>query len=91
MRDFYDVHILTTTQVFDADTFRAALIRTVEKRGTTEQMADMTDTIMMIEESSVMLDFWEKYRRKYSYADEVTWEMAIGALKVLAAIVQAEK
>jgi hypothetical protein len=38
-----------------------------------------------------MIDLWEKYRRKYSYADDVTWEMAIGALKTLADKAEAPK
>jgi len=86
MRDFYDIHILTTTQAFDPDTFRAALRRTVEKRGTAEQMADMPDVITMVEESPVMVERWEKYRKKYAYAADVTWAVAIGAVKALAGL-----
>jgi hypothetical protein len=84
MRDFYDIYILTVKQQFDSDTFKAALQKTVEKRGTTEQMADIPDAVTMIEESPVMISLWEKYRKKYIYANEVTWEMAIGAVKALA-------
>jgi hypothetical protein len=43
MRDFYDIYILTTTQPFDGGTFTAALDKTIEKRGTAEQMADTAD------------------------------------------------
>ena len=84
MRDFYDIYILTTTQTYDATAFKAALQKTVEKRGTTGQMLDMPEAIKMIGESPVMVDLWEKYRKKYSYADDVTWEMVIGAVKALA-------
>lgn len=91
MRDFYDIYILTTTQAFDADTFRAALQKTVEKRGTAEQMTDMSEAITMIEASPVMIDLWEKYRKKYTYADDVTWQMAISALRVLAGKTEARE
>lgn len=84
MRDFYDIYILTTTHPFAEGTFKAALQKTVKKRGTAEQMSDMPDAITMVEESPVMIDLWEKYRKKYSYADDVTWEMAISSLKTLA-------
>jgi predicted nucleotidyltransferase component of viral defense system len=84
MRDFYDVYILTATQHFDAEIFQAALRKTVEKRGTSEQMRDMLEVIKMVEASPVMIDLWEKYQKKYSYANKVTWDMAISAIKALA-------
>jgi hypothetical protein len=84
MRDFYDIYILTTTQPFNADTFKVALQKTVEKRGTSEQMIDMPNAIGMIMESPVMVGLWDKYRKKYSYAADVTWEMAVDALRFLA-------
>lgn len=84
MRDFYDVYILTTTQKFDGDTFKAALGRTIEKRGTAEQMSKVAETITMVAESPMIIDLWEKYRKKYSYATEVTWERTIESLKALA-------
>ena len=84
MRDFYDVYILTATKAFDAGTFRAALKTTVEKRGTSLQMRDAPEVMIMIQASSVMIDLWERYRKKYSYANDVTWEMVLGALKALA-------
>jgi predicted nucleotidyltransferase component of viral defense system len=84
MRDYYDIYILTTTQPFDADTFRVALQKTVEKRGVVDQMADRADVIQRVAESPIMLGLWQRYQKKYSYATKVTWEMAIGAVKALA-------
>ena len=84
MRDFYDIYILTTTQTFDADIFKAALNKTLLKRGTAERMSDITKTIQMIEKSSVMFDLWQRYRQKYTYAAGITWEMVIEAVRVLA-------
>ncbi len=83
MRDFYDIYILTTTQPFDTDTFKLALNKTVNKRGTNEQMSDISGTIQMIEESSIMIDLWQRYQKKYTYAADITWEMAIVAVKAL--------
>jgi hypothetical protein len=84
MRDSYDIYILTTTQQFNSDTFKAALQKTVEKRGTSEQMDDMADAIQTVANSPIMLDLWQRYQKKYSYAADVTWEMAVGAVKGLA-------
>jgi predicted nucleotidyltransferase component of viral defense system len=84
MRDFYDIYILTITQPVNADTFKKALHKTIEIRGTAEQMTDTADTIVMIAENPVMSDLWQKYSKKYSYAADITWGMVIGAVKVLA-------
>jgi predicted nucleotidyltransferase component of viral defense system len=88
MRDFYDIYILSATQQFDAATFRAALDKTIERRETAKQMADTAATIAMIEESPVMLDLWQKYRNKYPYAADVTWETVISAVRALAELIE---
>jgi predicted nucleotidyltransferase component of viral defense system len=84
MRDFYDIYILTTTQAIDINIFREALKKTVEKRQTVRQMSDIAGVIKNIFENPYMIDLWEKYQEKYSYAAEITWEMAINAIKWLA-------
>ncbi|WP_010259694.1 nucleotidyl transferase AbiEii/AbiGii toxin family protein [Treponema primitia] len=84
MRDFYDVYILTTTRTFNKAIFRTALNKTVETRGTKKQMSEINEVIKMITESSVMISLWQKYRKKYLYAADVTWEMTIIAVKNLA-------
>ncbi len=82
MRDFYDVYILTATRSQDIDlqVFANALKSTVEKRNTSEQMADASNIIPIIEKSTIMIDLWKRYQTKYSYAEDVSWEMVIDAL-----------
>jgi len=84
MRDFYDIYILTYTQPFNPDTFKLALNKTVEKRGTSEQMADIHGVIQTITDSPILFDLWQRYQAKYSFATDVSWEMAIDALSKLA-------
>jgi hypothetical protein len=88
MRDFYDIYILTATQHYDPDTFRDALLKTIEIRETAEQMSDTLNTIHTIANSAAMIDLWHRYQRKYFYATEISWEMVINAVKVLAAKVE---
>ena len=57
--------------------------RTIENRGTTKQMLSVSETVLMVSENSVMIDLWQKYRKKYPYATDISWEMAIDALKGL--------
>lgn len=85
MRDFYDVYVLTNTQTYNANIFKAALNKTAEKRGTTKQMtAGVMNTIDFIMRNETMTDLWEKYQKKYFYAADITWEVVINAVKVLA-------
>jgi predicted nucleotidyltransferase component of viral defense system len=83
MRDFYDVYVLTATHRPDSETFRLALERTVERRRTASSMANAGKVIDGIAASAVMIDAWRRYRNKYDYAKNVSWEMAIEALKRL--------
>jgi predicted nucleotidyltransferase component of viral defense system len=85
MRDFYDVYILTATRSQDIDlqVFPNALKSTAEKRNTSEQMADASNVISIIAKSAVMIDLWKRYQTKYSYAEDVSWEMVIDALTTL--------
>ena len=86
MRDFYDIYILTTMQNIhiDVDIFRAALKKTVEKRHTEQQMSDITGVVNNIYNDAVMIGLWERYRQKYSYAENITWEMTVNAVRWLA-------
>ena len=84
MRDFYDVFILTTTQTYDADVFKAALENTVKKRGTAKQMSDINAVIQIVSGSSILIDLWQRYQKKFTYAADVSWEMAMEALNRLA-------
>ena len=86
MRDFYDVFALTATQTFDADIFTAALKNTVKKRGTTEQMADISSVLEAVSSSSILIDLWKRYQKKFTYAADVSWDMAMAALHNLANI-----
>jgi len=83
MRDLYDIYILTATQPLDTNTFCAALKKTTEKRHTAAQMTDPEDVIRTIADSDIMVDLWKRYQKKYSYAADITWEIAMDALKGL--------
>ena len=84
MRDFYDIFILANTQPYDSGAFRAALHKTVEKRKTAEQVSDATGTIQMIADSEIMANLWRRYQTKYTYAADISWDMVINAVQVLA-------
>ena len=79
-RDFYDTYILTTTQKFDNAVFADA---TAKHRGTTEQIADVPSILYNIEESPELKTMWDKYRKQFSYAKDITYEQIMDSIKTL--------
>lgn len=82
-RDFYDAYILTTTQKFDYTVFADALSATAKHRGTTEQIADVPSILHNIEESPELKTMWDKYRKQFSYAKDITYEQIMDSIKTL--------
>lgn len=82
-RDFYDAYILATTQKFDKAVFADALKATAEHRGTSEQIADVPEILHNIEESPELKTMWDKYRKQFAYAQDITYEQTLDAIKIL--------
>lgn len=82
-RDFYDAYILTTTQKFDIAVFEDALKATANHRGTTDQIADVPSILHNIEESPELKTMWDKYRKQFSYAKDITYEQIMDSIKAL--------
>ena len=82
-RDFYDAYILTTTQKFDITVFEDALKATANHRGTTNQIADVPSILHNIEESPELKTMWDKYRKQFSYANDITYEQIMDSIKAL--------
>lgn len=82
-RDFYDAYILTTTQKFDITVFEDALKATANHRGTTNQIADVPSILHNIEESPELKTMWDKYRKQFFYAKNITYEQIMDSIKAL--------
>lgn len=72
-RDFYNVYILGTTQRYDKKIFLKALEATAIHRGSREQIIDKTGIIEKLSASEELIQMWEKYRKKFSYASELQY------------------
>lgn len=86
MRDYYDVHILTTLRRQDINwnLFSEAFKNTAEKRGSLRRLLEARQDIMNeIERSPVLADLWIRYQQKNSYALDLTWMQAIASVKGL--------
>ena len=82
-RDFYDAYILTTTQKFDKAVFAEALRATAKHRGTAEQIADVPGILHNIEESPELRAMWDKYRKQFAYAQDITYEQIMNTVRTL--------
>ena len=82
-RDFYDAYILTTTQEFDRAVFADALKATANHRGTTQQIADVPSILCNIEESLELKTMWDKYRKQFAYAKNITYGQIMDSVQDL--------
>ena len=82
-RDFYDAYILITTQKVDATVFGEALEKTIEHRGTRNQINDFDSTMDVIFESSDLQKMWGNYQSQFSYAKDISFEDTCDAIKGL--------
>jgi predicted nucleotidyltransferase component of viral defense system len=83
MRDFYDVYILTNTRKLDINDsiLTQAFERTVKKRGSEFLLQeDLGQAIQTLRDNPEMQKLWERYQRKYTYADDITWQNTIDSV-----------
>lgn len=73
-RDFYDAYILITTQKFDKAVFAEALEKTIEHRGTKDQINDYMDTMTVIENSDALKKMWSNYQKQFAYANDIGFD-----------------
>ena len=79
-RDFYDTYILATTQKYDKNLFAQAMQATAAHRGTAEQIADVAAIIQDISESAALRGMWDKYRKQFGYAKDISFELILEVL-----------
>jgi len=84
-RDFYDIYVLTKTQNLDDLVFREALRNTATHRETTHILSDIDKRIEDLEKSNTLKLRWIKYTKDYRYAEDITYDNVIEALRVLKA------
>ena len=58
----------------DKETLRQALERTTKKRGSGAILTDYMEILKEIRESDTLRKLWEKYRREYDYAKDISFE-----------------
>ena len=84
-RDFYDAYILITTQNFDEAVFVKALEKTIEHRGTRNQINDFGSTMEVVSESADLRRMWNNYQSQFPYAKDISFEDVCNSIKELLA------
>lgn len=89
-RDYYDIYILTKTQSFDKELFAKALNATVTHRNSSFVVADRNKIINEIEGNEGLINRWNKYRKEYFYAQDITFQDIIVSLNELGTGIEIE-
>lgn len=82
-RDFYDAYILITTQNYDKSVFAEALDKTIEHRGTRNQINDFDSTMEVVSESADLRRMWGNYQTQFPYAKDIRFEEVCNSIKEL--------
>ncbi len=82
-RDFYDVYILTKTQPFDGSLFAEAIRKTTDHRETAHILYETQKRIEDLENSETLEKRWLKYTQNYRYAEDISYEDVIEALRMM--------
>lgn len=90
MRDYYDIYVLTNTQEHNIDnaTLKEAFVNTSAKRGSIGLLSDVHLILKEVAESTVLIDRWKNYQRKFDYAADVLWADVMESVSCLVEIVK---
>ena len=84
-RDYYDIHILYVLRGMECSkaTLRRALERTTQKRGSGMILTDYAEITKEIRKSDTLRRLWEKYRREYKYAKDISFEDTCNTIQTI--------
>lgn len=85
LRDYYDLYILQNeyTHEISMEQFKAAFLATSKKRNSVQLIADSNRILKEIVDSEVMQRLWKSYQKKFSYAEDISWEMVMDSIEKL--------
>lgn len=85
MRDFYDIYILEQLQgnTLNAEILHDAMLATARKRETEAHLTEAKEVFDEVEDSPAMQQLWIAYRKKFSYAADLEWNIVMKAVRKL--------
>ena len=84
-RDSYDIYILEQLHgtTLNPKILHDALLATAHKRGSEKYLNQAEEVFDEVENDSVMQKLWEAYRKKFSYASDLEWDVIMKAIRRL--------
>lgn len=85
MRDFYDIHTISThkTERIDYEILHKALLTTSKKRNTLDLIEDYKRIIDEVRSSGVMKKNWDNYSKDLLFYENITWIQVVDSLVIL--------
>ncbi len=85
LRDYYDLYILQNeyAHVINMEQCKEAFLATSKKRNSVQLAADGSRILTEITESEIMKGLWKNYQKKFSYAEDISWEMVMDSIEKL--------
>lgn len=85
LRDYYDLYILQNeyTHAMNMEQFKAAFLATSKKRNSIQLITEGNRILKEIVDSEVMQGLWKSYQKKFSYAEDISWEMVMDSIEKL--------
>jgi predicted nucleotidyltransferase component of viral defense system len=82
MRDFYDIHTISThkTERIDYEILQKALLTTSKKRNTLDLIEDYKRIIDEVRSSGVMKKNWDNYSKDLLFYENITWIQVVDSL-----------
>ena len=88
-RDYYDIFILEKFQKNNINNkvLKQAIINKFLERGTYEYLENIEKCMAEIENSEDLKEIWKNYQNKFSYAEDISYQDTINAIKEFIKIV----
>ena len=88
-RDYYDIFILEKFQKNNINNkvLKQAIINKFLERGTYEYLENIEKCMSEIENSEDLKEIWKNYQNKFSYAEDISYQDTINAIKEFIKIV----
>ena len=85
MRDFYDIYILLRLygNILNTKILGEALQATARKRETEYHLKDALEIFEEVQNAPDMEKLWTSYQKKFSYAEDISWEMVMKSVREL--------
>ena len=87
MRDFYDLHMLYQLygDTLNKEVLTQAFAATAEKRGSAFLIPKAEEVMCVVYNSVEMQKLWDNYRKKFSYASDISWHSIMCSIRQIAA------